>query len=78
MYAYIRKGCLIRLGFHNGSAQNTESKLHCVCIKENQNNSLQSFFRTHIKSEVTLSLFVLIKDDQSNLSIFSEKSEFHF
>ena len=41
----MSSACFIVQPFYKRSAQKGQSKQHCVCIKEKQNNSSQSFLR---------------------------------
>ena len=43
--SYMRIACFIVQPFYKISAQKGQSKQHCMCIKEKQNNSSQSFLR---------------------------------
>ena len=42
---HMSSACFIVQPFYKRSAQKGQSKQHCVCIKEKQNNSSQSFLR---------------------------------
>ena len=45
LWAHMSSACFIVQPFYKRGAQKGQSKLHCVCIKEKQNNSSQSFLR---------------------------------
>ena len=45
LWAHMSSACFIVQPFYKRSAQKGQSKQHCVCIKEKQNNSSQSFLR---------------------------------
>ena len=44
-FSHMSSACFIVQPFYKRSAQKGQSKQHCVCIKEKQNNSSQSFLR---------------------------------